>query len=190
MFSETISFLNVSTRRFLSTLLRQEWLLCAVVIYHWTKTMRLWLGWNRWDALGLIGVKMWFNLCLVRLVFRDLIQWVFKPRFVSKMPSKLSELDNRLKCLNATFMFSINLLNLFALLWFELWVDTELCLLQRRPLRSRRCVRISSKLVVWSCAVRRVHKEFLVVSCSGMKMRKSQRARHIIFREIDIPRHL
>jgi hypothetical protein len=129
------------------------------------------------------------QLVLVCLIFRDLIQWVFKPRFVSKMPSKLSELDNRLKCLNATFMFSINLLNLFALLWFELWVYTELCLLQRRPLRSRLCVRISSTLVVWSCAVRRVHRE-LLVSCTGMKMRKSQRARRIIFREIDISRHL
>ena len=62
VFSKIISFLHVSTRRFLSTLLRQEWLLCAVVIFHWTKAMRLWLGWNRWDALGLIGVKMWFNL--------------------------------------------------------------------------------------------------------------------------------
>ena len=190
MFSETISFLNVSTRRFLSTLLRQEWLLCAVVIYHWTKTMRLWLGWNRWDALGLIGVKMWFNLLGVLNLQRPdslSFQTTFcvEDAFETIRTRQQIEVFERNIHVFRQFVESL----CFALLWFELWVDTELCLLQRRWLRSRLCVRISSTLVVWSCAVRRVHRE-LRVSCTGMKMRKSQRARHIIFREIDISRHL
>ena len=162
MFSEAMSFLHVSTcfsYQVSSGTSRQEPLLCVVVIYHWTKAIRLWLGWNRWDALGILEMwfKLWFMGVFPNLQRPDSLSFqttfcvgdTFKPIRTRQQNYRIEVFERSIHASISSLPLYISLLcpamsSCFDLRWFELVDQKELCL--------RLCVRISSKLVVWSCA--------------------------------------